>query len=246
MVKFAYLVFNVLVSLSFLGAALWMPEYWRRWRGLVAGFATVSGAFILWDIWAAAHGHWQFSSQYTLGLRVAGLPIEEGLFFVTVPGACMVVWELLGRTKRARQVVIHSGTLRSGFVVLSALCLLGGMMSGDSAYTRAALLAAGIAAVCLACQVRLAVMRQWWLFQVASFTLFLVCNMVLTGLPIVLYSLDHFSGLRIGTIPIEDFAYNFALLNLFLLVYEWAGMHGYAKLKNVDGETDGKLQDQAR
>jgi lycopene cyclase domain-containing protein len=41
-------------------------------------------------------------------------------------------------------------------------------------------------------------------------------------LPIITYGSDAIIGFRIGDIPIEDFFFNFAFINLFLLAFTTA------------------------
>lgn len=50
-----------------------------------------------WDLLAHAYGHWSFSDQYTLGIRVADLPVEEWLFFLVVPVCAVLTYEAVGR-----------------------------------------------------------------------------------------------------------------------------------------------------
>jgi lycopene cyclase domain-containing protein len=48
-----------------------------------------------------------------------------------------------------------------------------------------------------------------------------VVNGFLTAKPVVYYHPDSFSGIRMGTIPVEDFFYNAAMLILCMLFYVW-------------------------
>jgi lycopene cyclase domain-containing protein len=47
----------------------------------------------VWDIIATARGHWSFNPSYVLGLTIAGMPIEEWLFFVVVSFVSVFTWE---------------------------------------------------------------------------------------------------------------------------------------------------------
>jgi len=49
--------------------------------------------FVIWDIIAAARGHWSFNPEYTIGLKIANLPIEEILFFIIIPFCGIFTWE---------------------------------------------------------------------------------------------------------------------------------------------------------
>jgi lycopene cyclase domain-containing protein len=49
----------------------------------------------------------------------------------------------------------------------------------------------------------------------------LIINGILTALPVVEYNPDHDLGIRLFTIPIEDFFYFFLLLLMNLTIYEY-------------------------
>jgi lycopene cyclase domain-containing protein len=172
----------------------------------------------MWDTWATAAGHWNFNSAYTLGTDILGLPIEEWLFFVAIPYVCVLVWDLLATTKTADSPA-------------RARWLIGGIgMSGlglavswpGHAYSLLAGLSACLSAAVLAGSKLVPPGRQWRLHQGVMYGLFVAFNTILTALPIVVYNPTAFSGVRIGTIPLEDWFYNFALLNLSLVIYALA------------------------
>ena len=49
--------------------------------------------FIIWDIIVTARGHWSFNPNYTIGLRIYNLPVEEVLFFLIIPFCGLFTWE---------------------------------------------------------------------------------------------------------------------------------------------------------
>jgi lycopene cyclase domain-containing protein len=51
----------------------------------------------------------------------------------------------------------------------------------------------------------------------------LVVNGYLTARPIVHYYAPYYLGIRLGTIPVEDFLYGFAMLGLVLIYWEYLG-----------------------
>ncbi|MDW8138056.1 MAG: lycopene cyclase domain-containing protein [Bacteroidota bacterium] len=51
----------------------------------------------------------------------------------------------------------------------------------------------------------------------------LLVNGYLTARPIVHYYAPYYLGLRLGTIPVEDFFYGFAMVGLVLVLWEWLG-----------------------
>lgn len=87
----AMLVF-VLVATLPLETLLRTRVYARLRRlGLVVLCAGVP--FVVFDVLAVRAGYWFFDTSRTLGGEVAGLPVEEVLFFVVVPLASVMTLE---------------------------------------------------------------------------------------------------------------------------------------------------------
>jgi len=61
--------------------------------------------------------------------------------------------------------------------------------------------------------------RNFLLMLLASFPLFLLFNYLLTSIPVVLYSPQAIWGVRVLTIPLEDFFYNFTMLAVYGFFY---------------------------
>lgn len=66
---------------------------YRRPARLLATVVPVAAVFLTWDLAAAARGTWWFSDRYTIGVRLAGLPVEEWLFFLVVPVCALLTYE---------------------------------------------------------------------------------------------------------------------------------------------------------
>lgn len=215
--SYAYALFLVAIATALIGPFFVGVRFWRQWRGMVRGILFVSVPFILWDIYATRHYHWFFNPIYVQSWRVFGLPIEEILFFVIVPLACMSVWTVMERLPdrpMGNPQNIRLGLLTTALVLSAAVLLVSGRP-----YTHIVLLAASITCVLLARSPGLLATRRFWTFQLICLGLFFISNTVLTSLPIVQYNPGAILGLRVGTIPLEDLAYHFALLNLFLLAF---------------------------
>ncbi len=63
--------------------------------------------------------------------------------------------------------------------------------------------------------------KKFWLFQIIVVFFTTIVNGYLTGRPIVEYGEEFQLGIRIFTIPIEDYFFGFSLLTLFLIFIEW-------------------------
>jgi lycopene cyclase domain-containing protein len=83
----------VTLPLEIIGGA----RVYRRPKMLLVTLAPVVAMFAGWDLIAVHRGDWWFSARYILGLRLAGLPIEEWLFFLVVPVCALLTYEALGR-----------------------------------------------------------------------------------------------------------------------------------------------------
>ena len=91
---------SYLAILAFVVAGSWWLEFafrlkvLRNPRRLLATIAAVVPAFILWDWFAIAHGHWFFEPNLILGIfGPFGIPLEEYVFFVVVPIASILTLE---------------------------------------------------------------------------------------------------------------------------------------------------------
>ena len=88
-----YSCVTVTLPLEVIGGA----RVYRRPQALLATLAPVAAVFAGWDLIAVHHGDWWFSARYILGPRLAGLPLEEWLFFLVVPVCALLTYEVLGR-----------------------------------------------------------------------------------------------------------------------------------------------------
>src|SRR5688572_20985939 len=92
-----YLAVNVLVILfPLLFSFERQVRFVRRWRYAWPAIALTAAAFVVWDHFFTAHGLWTFNPKYITGYRILGLPVEEVLFFFTVPYACLFIYAVVG------------------------------------------------------------------------------------------------------------------------------------------------------
>ena len=159
-----------------------------------------------------------FNEQFILGIKMAGLPLEEILFFLTVPFACLFTWEMIVRLLPARLTKAGLFIQRMFYfipVIGFWLLLIGRQYTGLVLIflTLAVLLDHYLGT-------RLVYQRRfyWYLLLIIIFTL--LFNGYLTWRPVVLYDELYQLGFRIFTIPVEDFGYGVSLLFLCTILYE--------------------------
>ena len=221
--NFIYLTADILVVLfPFLLSFDRKVRFWRKWPFLVPGYLTVSVVFIIWDIIVTKRGDWSFNPEYTLGIELLGLPVEELLFFIVVPYSCMFTYEALSYYFKDRKVPFSRWPyLGAGILFLAAAVIFRGQ-----GYTLLAMVSCAVLAfAALFLTPWMLSSRVFWTFIAVTMGLFVMMNMVLTSLPIVEYSPDAIWGGdgawngRFFHIPLEDFFYNLSFLTSFLMVY---------------------------
>lgn len=217
-----YLMIDLLIIICPLAltALPWFSYYRRSFRPLFISTATVGLLFIVWDILVTRRGDWGFNPQFVLPFSLAGLPLEEWLFFLAVPFSCLFLYESLRHFFTDRPVPFDRRVYRWTAV----LCFFLAMLSLDRSYSSLVFFAAGFFLVAAADLAReMLASLFYWLYLGLTFGLFAIFNYGLTSFPVVIYNPSAILGLRLLTIPIEDFFYNFILLSLYLAVYLLAG-----------------------
>jgi len=89
-------------------------------------------------------------------------------------------------------------------------------------YTVAAIVAALLVAVLdWRLGTRILRRRAFWIFLGVMFAFKILANGYLTWRPIVLYNPEFFLGVRLFTIPVEDFVYGFSLIAMSIILWEY-------------------------
>lgn len=212
-----YLLLNILIivfplSLSFESKI----RFYSKMLPLLGSILVVSSIFITWDAVAAARGDWGFSNKYTSGLRILNLPMEEILFFITVPFSSIFVYETINLYLPDKKFHYNKYI----YTVIIIVLLLMGFINSDRYYTSTVFFfTAMFLSVAMFWFKELLISRNYWLFVLTIYVPFLIFNYILTSLPVVWYSPEAITGYRMFTIPIEDFFYCFTLISAYLLVY---------------------------
>lgn len=194
-------------------------RYYSKMKSVAFSMFSVGLLFVGWDVLATSRGHWSFNATYLLGIRLLGLPLEEILFFVTTPFSCLFTYEALAYFLEDKKTLRLDKLLPLVGIAFALLSL--GFLNRE--YTFLALLSVGLTILTAPKLVpHLFSSRLYWSYIAVTFALFFVFNFLLTSLPIVEYSHLATTGLRLTTIPAEDFMFNFSMLTLYVAVHLWA------------------------
>jgi lycopene cyclase domain-containing protein len=208
LIDLAIIIFPL--AISFEGKRI---NYLSKIKSVALSTLIVSTVYIIWDVFATSRGHWSFNSDYLVGLSFLGLPLEEILFFITVPFSCLFAYEALVYFLKDARMPLPDKLLP---IIGVAIALLS-IAFFRNEYTFLALLSVGLSILAVSMLDRTFFSsRLYWAYIAVTFMLFFIFNFLLTSLPIVEYSDLATTGLRVTTIPIEDFMFNFSMLTLYL------------------------------
>jgi lycopene cyclase domain-containing protein len=190
----------------------------RYWSTALASITLVGTVYIAWDIWATSRGHWSFNPEFVGTFRFFGLPLEEILFFAVVPYAGLFIWKTLQFYRKDQDDTLPFVPLRSAVLLAG----VGAAMWIGKGYEYTALAAWSAALFFLAdhfLKTQITSTTSYWYTQGVMILATLIFNGFLTARPVVLYGEAYQLGLRIYTIPVEDFVYGFGLMSWIMLVF---------------------------
>lgn len=219
--KYLYLglmLFSILYPLA--QSFEWRLKLYKKWRSIFKGIVLMSIIFIPWDIWFTKKGVWWFREDYITGFKLFDLPLEEWMFFLIVPYACVFIYEVLN-------FFIKKDVLKriapKIFLVMGLALLTLSILYRAKLYTGITFSVTGISCLYMAWRNPLWSGR-FLLSYIVCWLPFLFVNGALTGNftqnAIVNYNEAEIIGLRITTIPLEDSIYNLFMLLIVISVYE--------------------------
>lgn len=212
-----YLIINVFIILiPFVLSFEKKIKFIRNLFPVVISILISGALFISWDIDAADRGDWSFNANYVNSFRLYGLPVEEILFFITVPYSVLFIYESINYYIKNKNYIKY----KPGLLIFSVLLLGAGVLCVGINYTSTVLLIGGmIFAMIYLLGSKIFLNRAVFATLCISLIPFMIVNYILTSLPVIIYSQDAITGIKITTIPIEDFLYSISLISLCLFVY---------------------------
>ena len=180
------------------------------------------GVFIPWDVIFTINGVWGFNSDYFLGFEIFSLPLEEWLFFICIPFACVFTHYAL---------ILYFPNLKLNKVATKAISIslvlilfVLALVNYDKWYTLVNFSLA-IPLTWLVYKYNPQLLQHFLLTFLVMLIPFFIVNGVLTGScidnQVVWYNNAENLGIRMGTIPVEDsiYAYSMILMNLYFFEY---------------------------
>jgi len=220
MLSYTYLLINFFtIVICFIFSFHHKIKFNRHFGAFIKASFLVALVFIGWDAWFTKIGVWWFNDRYLLGIRILDLPVEEILFFFCIPFSCIFTYFCLDKFFTLDWKPLPERI----FVIISiAAALVLGFYFNDKIYTCITFFSTAITLSVLYFVLKVEWLGKSSLIYLLLMPGFLMVNGILTGTglesPIVNYNPDHFIGIRILTIPIEDTVYGYILIlwNIYL------------------------------
>ena len=194
-------------------ASTW-PAFWP------ATLATAA-VFIAWDVLYTHWGVWGFNPKYLTGLYALGLPLEEWLFFICIPYACVFTYHCL--KVLIKKDYLAPSTPAISWTLVAALSALA-LFNLERIYTSVTFAATAALLLVHLLLIKGPYLGRFYLAYGAIIAPFLLVNGLLTGSftdeAVVWYDDSQNLSLRVFTIPVEDFFYALLLLLTNVTLYE--------------------------
>ncbi len=194
-------------------------RFYTKLKYLLPAILFSGAIFIIWDLRFEELGIWSFNPEYLLGIYILNLPVEEWLFFIAIPYATVFIYEVL----KVQLPHFEKPNLFLGVsLVLLVIFALTAYFFRERLYTFFNFFLLTIYFGYTIFRNRFKQhLTKFYLAWLISLVPFLIVNGFLTALPVVEYNDAHNLGIRIFTIPIEDFFYFFLLLLMNLTIFEY-------------------------
>ena len=193
-------------------------RFYQSWKNIFPGLFISGLLFLFWDYLFTIYGVWSFNPDYIRGIYFLNLPLEEILFFVTVPFACIFIYECLNYYIKRDLLASVSVYITYSLILLCTVLLV---LYYDKVYS---LITFGLLLVILLLAqfvFKLKFLSRFYLAYLVSLIPFYIVNGLLTSIPVVMYNNEENMAFRVGTIPFEDHFYSMAMLLLNIMFFEY-------------------------
>ncbi|MER2997094.1 lycopene cyclase domain-containing protein [Pontibacter populi] len=191
--------------------------FYRNWPALLPAIVVNAVLFIVWDVQFTEQGIWGFNEEYLTGIYFWNLPLEEILFFITVPYACVFIYDVLNAYITKDLLQPYAKTIALGLIIVLPTIAVFNMGRWYTVITF--MLLAFLHLVHLRF-FNTRYLGRFYLAYLVHLVPFLLVNGVLTYLPVVWYNDNYNLGFRLISIPVEDTMYSMLMLLLTISVYE--------------------------
>ena len=197
--------------------------YYKSWKQLFIAIFLTGAFFLTWDHIFTNRNVWSFNDNYLTGIYILDLPLEEWLFFLTVPFSCVFIYVSIRHFVKKDILQPYVKAITFGLIFILGVAA---MVSYDKLYTMVCFFTAIVFLLAHWFIFKKRLLGFFYLAYLVHLIPFFIVNGVLTYLPVVMYDDTQNLGIRLGSIPLEDSIYSLALLLANVSIFEY--------LKNKD------------
>jgi len=196
-------------------------QFYRKWKIVIPAIIFIAITYLSVDIYFTEIRIWGFNPNYHSKISFWKLPLEEWLFFIVIPYSSLFIHYSFFYYFPTKNLSDRFTTyLTVALMVLFGLLLFFNLVKSYTSYISGLILVALI----LGLINKKRILNYYYISFLIITIPFLIVNGILTGSfikePIVWYNSKEIIGVRIFTIPIEDFVYAFTLIFFNLIIIE--------------------------
>jgi lycopene cyclase domain-containing protein len=196
-------------------------KFYKKWNLVLPALFATAIFFIAWDILFTHWKVWSFNPEYLMGIYFFNLPIEELLFFLCIPYACIFTYFSIGLLKKI-SFIGRSKTISSGIIILLFFLIV---IYFHRLYTSVTFILLILLIFYNEFIKRFKWINKFYFSYLILLIPFFICNGILTGTgldkAVVKYNEKEIIGFRILTIPVEDIFYGMLMIMMSVTIFEY-------------------------
>jgi lycopene cyclase domain-containing protein len=221
--EFKNFIYIISISLLFLIFLLFSfnrkLNFWVKFKYIFPSILISASFFIIWGTRFTEFEFWKYNPEFLVKLYLFRLPIEEWSYYIVLPLIGFLIYELV-KTMIKQIGKINYYVVFSLFLL--ALLTLTTYFSRHLVYTF-------VIFIFLTIYFGYTVLRNrfkphysfFYISFLISLVPFFILNIILTGLPIVVYNSEYILKIYLFSIPVENIAGFFLLFLMNISIYEY-------------------------
>jgi lycopene cyclase domain-containing protein len=192
-------------------------KFYKEWKFVFPALLITAAFFLIWDYFFTKWSVWSFNPAYLTGIYIAGMPVEEWMFFIFSPYSCIFIYHCLNIFFDKDGFEKLSSIINWGLVLMLIIAMI---YFFNKMYTFTTAFFLSLCLLWLMIK-KVKIMGNFYRAYLVSQIPFLIINGILTSLPVVIYNNNENLGARIYTIPVEDFFYSMLMLLMNISLMEF-------------------------
>lgn len=200
--------------------------FFTKWKHFFPAMLLTGAFFIVWDVWFTEKGVWSFNPDYLIGINILNLPLEEWLFFFTIPYACVFIYECLRCWFSLKISLLNA---RYFSIPFASILMLVALLNYDKMYTSITFFLLAVMVLVQFVLFKTEILRNFIPAYAIAIGPFFLVNGILTSNPVVIYNDLENLAFRIWTVPFEDIFYGMLLILMNITLMELFRQRTFAR-----------------